>query len=267
MNLSNWIVVAALTVCFSPLGAHSQPRATLRACMERASIDSAMYPQRVDKGTTITGVSCRESAGRVIYVYDNKLDALKSELAPDAIQQQATTIRTMLCTNSQLTILLKLLDMEYVYYDVANVHVGTITNRIEDCHKLPSGNETYSLPSRSNTKNWVIVSERSDGGAILEVDRASLVRKGSTVRVWTRAAYRKAFSIEGSSDLRSRLVLALNEIDCVERTETVRRIVFLSEDEQPIPLTDKGPYAAADIVPGTPKEKVFFSVCSHSTTK
>ena len=118
-----------------PWTVQAQARASLKACQERASIDSAQYPQRIDRGTTITGVSCRQAAGRVIYVYDNKLDAPRSRLPNDVIKKQAAAIRSMLCTNPSLTALLKLVDMEYTFYDSADVFVGTITNRIEDCDK------------------------------------------------------------------------------------------------------------------------------------
>ena len=124
---------AIIATCSIPVVAYGQSRASLRACVERASIDSALYPQGIDRGTVITGASCRESGGRVVYVYDNRLDALKSRLSSNAMETRAIAIRSTLCTNPSLTALLKLVDMKYVYYDAANVYVGTITNRIEDC--------------------------------------------------------------------------------------------------------------------------------------
>lgn len=125
-------IVTVLTIMMAVAGP-AQARVSLKACQERASVDSAQYPQRIDKGTTITGVSCRQSAERVVYVYDNKLDARRSQLPKDAMKTQAVAIRTMLCTNPSLTALLKLVDMEYTFYDAENVFVGTVTNRIEDC--------------------------------------------------------------------------------------------------------------------------------------
>lgn len=126
------IRLMALLLLTMPVAA--QAKASYTACKERASIDSTQYPQRVDKDTTITGVSCREAEGRVIYVYDNKLDSPRSRLVKNAMKKQAVAIRSMLCTNPSLTALLKLVDMEYTFYDSENVFIGTITNRIEDCH-------------------------------------------------------------------------------------------------------------------------------------
>lgn len=79
------------------------------------------------------GVSCKQTERRVVYVYDNRLDARRSQLSKDAMKKQAVAIRAMLCTNPSLTALLKLVDMEYTFYDAENVFVGTVTNRIEDC--------------------------------------------------------------------------------------------------------------------------------------
>lgn len=125
--------VVAVVVLVLPVAAQAQARASFKACQERASIDSAQYPQRIDKGTTITGVSCKQSEGRVVYVYDNRLDARRSQLSKDAMKKQAVAMRTMLCTNPSLTALLKLVDMEYTFYDAENVFAGTVINRIEDC--------------------------------------------------------------------------------------------------------------------------------------
>lgn len=260
MKTERVLLAAALAlVCAT---AYTQPRASFKACVERASIDSAQYPQRIDQGTTITGVSCRQVAGRIIYTYDNKLDALKSQLAPDALRTQANTIRTMLCTNPNLTALLKLVDMEYVYYDAANVYVGSLVNRIEDCERASITGT--SAPESEAASRWSIVNRRSDGKAVLEIDRTSLVREGGTVRVWTRAVYDSSFSVEGTGS-RSRKVLALNEIHCARRTERVRRVVYLGDDDRPILGSERGPYDTTDIVPGSPKESVLHAVCSPST--
>jgi hypothetical protein len=125
--------IVALVVLVLPVAAQAQARASFKACQDRASIDSAQYPQRIDKGTTIMGVSCKQTERRVVYVYDNRLDARRSQLSKDAMKKQAVAIRAMLCTNPSLTALLKLVDMEYTFYDAENVFVGTVTNRIEDC--------------------------------------------------------------------------------------------------------------------------------------
>jgi len=121
----------AVFACVIALNAHA--RVSLKACIERASMDSVYYPMRIDADTTITGVSCREEGGRVILIYDNKLESPKSKLPKNAIENHKVATRNMLCTNPQLKALLQLVDMEYVFYDSANVFVGIITHRIEDC--------------------------------------------------------------------------------------------------------------------------------------
>jgi hypothetical protein len=128
-------VLAMFVACLMAFDVQAQARASFKACLDRASIDSAYYPMRTDNNTTITGVSCRQEGGRVIYVYDNKLDTPKSQLPKNAIDNQKIAIRNMLCTNPSLNTLLQLLDMEYTFYDSSNVFIGTITNRIEDCKK------------------------------------------------------------------------------------------------------------------------------------
>ena len=122
-----------MAVLLLTLPVAAQARVSYKACQERASIDSAQYPQRIDKDTTITGVSCKQAEGRVIYVYDNKLDAPRSQLPKGAMKRKALAIRSLLCTKPSLTALLKLVDMEYTFYDSENKFIGTITNRIEDC--------------------------------------------------------------------------------------------------------------------------------------
>lgn len=127
------MTIRLMAVLLLTLPVAAQARVSYTACKERASIDSAQYPQRIDNDTTITGVSCRQAKGRIIYVYDNKLDSPRSRLHKNAMKEQAVAIRSMLCTNPSLTAMLKLVDMEYTYYDSKNVFIGTITNRIEDC--------------------------------------------------------------------------------------------------------------------------------------
>lgn len=262
MKATYFFAVTALTLGFG--SAYAQPRVNLQACLERASIDSAEYPQRVDKGTTIIGVGCRESAGRIIYSYENKLDVYKSDLTPEALRIQAKSIRTKLCTNPALIALLKLVDMEYIYYDAADVYIDSVVNRIEDCVQNPAA-AVLALKSQSGSR-WVTVSRRIDGKAVLEIDRTSLVRNGDVVRVWTRAVYDSEFSVGGSA-AQARKVLALNEINCVKRTEKVHRIVFTGEDDQPIPMVEQGPYEAIDIAPDSSKENVMQAACSLSTIK
>ena len=125
-------VLSALA-CLLAFDVEAQARASFKACVDRASMDSAHYPQRIDRETTITGVGCRQEAGRVIYVYDNALSIQKSKLPKGSLESLKITGRNMVCTNPSLKALLQLVDMEYTFYDSASVYIGTITHRIEDC--------------------------------------------------------------------------------------------------------------------------------------
>ena len=114
----------------------------------------------------------------------------------------------------------------------------------------------------AHAADWEIVKTPSTGGAgYLQLDRSSIVRKGKLVRVWTRSVYYNDFPIPDAPPLRSRVVAALTEIDCSERTETTKRVLYLSDDESPMTLAERGPYPTTDIVPTTPKEKLFAMVC------
>jgi len=226
--------------------------------MERASVDSKLYPQRIDKSTTIVGVSCREANGRVIYSYDNKLDLRKAEIGDQAISIQAADIRASLCSDPKLTALLRLVDMEYTYYDSSNVFVGTTMNRIEDCYAKPAGVVT------SDKDRWVVVRRRADGGAGLQVDQTSLVRNGAMVRVWTRAVYREPLALT-ESPIPAKTVLALREVHCTQRTDSMRQVIFLAENGEQIALAGKEfPYEAKSIVPGDVMEDVLKIACSSS---
>jgi len=226
--------------------------------MERASIDSKLYPQRIDKSTTIIGVSCREANGRVIYTYDNKLDLRKAEIGDRAISIQAADIRASLCSDPKLTALLKLVDMEYSYYDSSNVFVGTTMNRIEDCTAKSASVAT------NDEGRWLVVRRRPDGGGGLQVDQTSIVRNGAMVRVWTRAVYREPFALTESPTL-AKTVLALREVHCTQRTDSMRQVIFLAENGEQIALAGKEfPYEAKSIVPGDVMEDVLKFACSSS---
>lgn len=247
------VIAGAATMAFA------QPRATYQACVERASGDSAHYPQRIDRDTTITGVSCRQIAGRVIFTYDNKLDVEKSRVTPAVLKEQATSIRRRLCTDPKATAMLKLVDMEYAYYDSTNAFIGAVLNRIEDCER--------SLDADVASESWVLVGRISDGGSVLELDRASVVREGATVRVWTRVSYEAPIQVSGTTTRASK-ALALREIHCTQRTERIRRGVYLGSDDRPIFGADKvGPFDLEDIVPGSSAETVMRMACASSVKK
>ncbi len=126
--------------------------------MERASTDSALYPQKVDKDTTSMGVGCREEAGRVIFVYDNQMDVTKSKIPKGMLGAQKVAVRNMLCTNPSLKPLLQLVGMEYAYYDSSHVFIGAITNRIEDCKDIG-----VSLPlAQKSTKTEAPAKRQAD---------------------------------------------------------------------------------------------------------
>ena len=111
----------------------SQKRFTLKACQNRASIDSEHYPKKISQDTTITGVSCRQANDRVIFVYLNKLDTLRSMVSKEEIEDQGVTMKNKLCSDPILLNMLKVIDLEYVYYDSEGSFIGRLTNRIEDC--------------------------------------------------------------------------------------------------------------------------------------
>lgn len=151
--------VMAVLACLMVQEGQAQGRATLKACMERASTDSALYPQKIDKDTTIMGVGCREEAGRVVYVYDNQLGVPKSKIPESMLGTQKIAVRNMLCTNPSLKPLLQLVDMEYAYYDSSRVFIGAITNRIEDCKGIGS----VSLPlTQKSTKTEAPAKRQAD---------------------------------------------------------------------------------------------------------
>lgn len=228
VNLRNLVLLlAAAGVMLFSVATAAQPRASYEACVARASTDSALYPQRIDSTTTITGVSCRQGAGRVVYVYGNKFDVPKSQIPAGAMKKHAATMRSMLCTDPKLTSLLELVDMEYAFYDVNGVHVSTMTNRIEECAGTNSpaavASKTPAVAAESN--RWATIAAR-DGGSY-EFDQKSVVRKGRAVKVWTRIIYREPLKVDFGASIGTpaHYVLALRDIDCIERTEAILKLI------------------------------------------
>lgn len=106
-------------------------RPNIKACWDRVSKDAENYPMKIDKDTTIIGTMCREENGRAIYIFQNQsvielsgqkqIDSLKVEVLP------------MACSDPNTLPLLKLIDMEYAYYDKKGKYIGRFTLHIEDC--------------------------------------------------------------------------------------------------------------------------------------
>jgi hypothetical protein len=121
------------------------------------------------------------------------------------------------------------------------------------------------LCSSAQAANWQSIGAPVFSGRAgqLQVDQSSIIRRGPVVSVWTRAIYRQDFEVPGSNLLRSRVVVSLTDFDCRERTETTRRIVFLSDDESQLPLGEHGPFAMTEVIPGSAKEATFEFVCQR----
>ena len=111
--------------------------------------------------------------------------------------------------------------------------------------------------------DWQIVRRptATGGGGFLQLDRASILRKGDVVSVWTRAVYENAFDIPDAPPLRARVVASLTDYNCKERTETTRKVIYLSDDESMMNMAEKGPFDTADIIPDTSKDRIFAIVC------
>jgi len=120
-----------LLLCTSTNTALARP--DIRACWERVSKDAAHYPMQIDKDTTITGTACREESGRSIYIYQNQLTVEQSAISPAALNQQEIQSLRMACSDPNVLPLLRLIDMEYAFYDKNNTYIGRYTLRIEDC--------------------------------------------------------------------------------------------------------------------------------------
>lgn len=108
-------------------------RPDIRACWERVSKDAAYYPMRIDKETTITGTSCREENNRPIYIYQNQLTVGKNSISTNMLNQQRVQSLRMACSDPNVLPLLRLIDMEYAFYDNKGTYIGRYTLRIEDC--------------------------------------------------------------------------------------------------------------------------------------
>jgi len=113
----------------------------------------------------------------------------------------------------------------------------------------------------SYAADWQPLGKKGQSSEILELDRSSIVRNGPVVSVWTRIVHKEEFEIPGAPALRARVVASLTDYNCKLRTETTRRIVFLFSTENPAVMAERGPYDPADIIPDTPRDRVFSMVC------
>lgn len=104
------------------------------------------------------------------------------------------------------------------------------------------------------------------GGGYLQYDRATIIKKGTVVSVWTRAVYEKEIEVPevtpalGLTPLKARVVASLTDIDCTGRTETTKQIVFLAEDGE-TRMAERGPFEATNIVPDTQKDRLLSLLC------
>jgi hypothetical protein len=124
-------IVISILLCICANAAWARP--DIIACCERVSKDAAHYPMKIDKDTTIIGTSCREENGRPIYIYQNQLTVGKNSISATALNEQKLQSLRMACSDPNVLPLLRLIDMEYAFYDNKNTYVGRYTLRIEDC--------------------------------------------------------------------------------------------------------------------------------------
>lgn len=110
-------------------------RMDIATCWASVSKDANNYPMQVDKVTTIIGTLCREEKGRVIYVYEMRLDTQLLDITPNYFAQLKSEALNMGCTNPSIAPLLKLVDMEYAYHDITMRYIGRYTLRIEECQQ------------------------------------------------------------------------------------------------------------------------------------
>ena len=137
MSLSELMMFARRTVCLILLCMSTSTtlaRPDIRACWERASKDADLYPMQIDKDTTVIGTSCREESSRPIYIYQNQLIVERSAISPATLSQQKIQSLRMACSDPNVLPLLKLIDMEYAFYDKNMTYIGRYTLRIEDCN-------------------------------------------------------------------------------------------------------------------------------------
>ena len=122
---------------------------------------------------------------------------------------------------------------------------------------------TILLPFASAAADWEIIrSPTANGGGYLQLDRATIKVDGSLVTVWTRAVYPEPILIPGSTATKSRIVLAQTDFNCSERTERVRRVVYLTDDGSEMVLAERGPLEKAEVLPDTTRENLLLKVCS-----
>jgi len=124
-------VVLLILLCVSANTALARP--DIKACWERVSKDADYYPMKIDKETTILGTSCREENKRPIYIYQNQLTVGKSAISTQMLNQQKLLSLRMICSDPNVLPLLRLIDMEYTFYDNKRTYIGKYTLRIEDC--------------------------------------------------------------------------------------------------------------------------------------
>jgi len=141
MRIGTTLALAVLAF-LAGIKVDAQTRASFKACVERASSDSSYYPQKLDKNTTILGVSCRQEGNRVIYIYENQVGNQLGKLLGADMEKQKAAVRNVACTDPSLKSLLQIVDMEYKYYDSDRVFIGKVTNRIEDCAGVKASQST-----------------------------------------------------------------------------------------------------------------------------
>ena len=125
-------LIFTILLCISTNTTWARPN--IKACWDRVSKDSTYYPMKIDKVTTIIGTMCREENGRAIYIYQNQL---ASDKAGASTQKEIDSLKVevlpMACSDPNTLPLLKLIDMEYAYYDMKGKYIGRFTLQIEDC--------------------------------------------------------------------------------------------------------------------------------------
>lgn len=109
-------------------------RATFDTCIIASHKANASLPMRQDSVTTTTGTSCRQEGDRIVFVYDYKLDLLKSQIEQNLEGLLTTEIKNALCTNPAMKPLLQFADIRYDYYDANSVFIFSIVTRIQECN-------------------------------------------------------------------------------------------------------------------------------------
>ena len=113
---------------------YAQERVSYEDCIKVASVSNSSLPRRTDKVTTLTGVGCRQEAGRVIYVFNYSLDVQKSSMPKSFVKDFTHETRNELCTTPSYRNYLKLVDLESMYYDFYHVFIGKIITTEKDCN-------------------------------------------------------------------------------------------------------------------------------------